>query len=133
MNIQRFLRQKALYWANPVPDGFGGVTLDLPLVLSVRWEDRHEDFIDSEGIHTVSNSIVYVSQDVVTGGYIHLLSKGEGLDLWILSDYGTKQLTTSIAAEYIDPFSSAISAQRIRQFGKVPDLKGNKHLRRVWL
>ena len=48
MNLQKFLNQTAVYWANPVPDGLGGYTYDDPEEVKVRWTDKQERFFSSE-------------------------------------------------------------------------------------
>jgi hypothetical protein len=133
MNINKLFKQKALYWGNPVQNGYGGYTFDLPLVLAVRWEDIANDFIDSEGVHTVSNSIVYVTQDVVTGGYFSLLDSEEAEELWLLSQNGIRNLTASEAAQYSTPFNSGVVSFKIKQFSKIPGIRADKFLRKAWL
>jgi hypothetical protein len=133
MDIRRVLKQKALYWGTPQSDGYGGFTFALPIVVEVRWEDRVENYIDASGETKVSQAIVYLLQDVVVGGYFCLLTSEEATSFWELSEQGTQPLTASDAAQYVDPQDSAVIAYRVMRFGKIPDIKANKFLRKVWL
>lgn len=105
------LKQTVVYWANPVPDGYGGFTFDTPVELSGRWEYRNDLFIDGKGREVRSSAVVYVSEDVAVGGWLFL---GELIDL--TSDW-------SIPNE----------AKEIRGFRKVPDLDAVYFERKAWL
>lgn len=110
------LKQTAVYWANPQSDGFGGRTFDDPIEISVRWEDRQELFIDASGQEKTSQAVVYLAQDVNLGGYLYLGS---------LSDLSS--------AEEGDPLTNGVASYEIRGFRKVPDIRGERSLRKVWL
>jgi len=109
------LKQTAVYWANPQNDGFGGRTFDDPVEISVRWEDRQELFVDVSGQEARSRAIVYLNQDVDMGAYLYL---GNLADL--------------SSAEEGDPLIVG-SAYEIRGFKKIPDIRAERSLRRVWL
>lgn len=109
------LKQTAVYWGAPVSDGQGGRTFADAVELDVRWEERHDLFIDPQGQEKQSSAVVFVDQDVDIGGYLFL---GD------LDDLGS--------AEEDDPMIVS-GAYEIRQFDKTPDLKGTSFLRRAWL
>jgi len=114
--LKHNLRQTAVYWANPQNDGFGGKTFDDPIEISVRWEDRQELFIDANGQEKTSQAVVYLAQDIDLGGYLYL---------------GT--LVGLSSAEEGDPLASGVASYEIRGFRKVPDIRGERFSRKVWL
>ena len=109
----RNLNQTAVYWGNPVADGWGGRTFDDAVEIAVRWLNKAEAFIDSLGRQTVSRAVVHANQDLDIGGYLYL---GELADL--SSDPDPKDTVT---------------AYEIRQFSSIPDLSGTKFVRRAFL
>lgn len=114
--LRHNLRQTAVYWANPQSDGFGGRTFDDPIEVSVRWEDRQELFINASGQEETSKAVVHLAQDVDLGGYLYL---------------GT--LADLSSAEEGDPFASGVASYEIRGFRKIPDIRAERSLRKVWL
>ena len=107
--------QMAVYWGNPQNDGYGGKTFDTPVELRVRWEDKQELFTDAEGREVRSVAVVYSGVDFDLGGFLYL---GE------LDDSGLDS----------NPVPSEVpSAKEIKQFSKVPNLRGTKFVRKVWL
>ena len=110
----RNLKQTALYWATPMPDGWGGNTWDDPVELDCRWEQKQELFIDAHGDEVRSAAVVYLDQDVDTGGFLML---GDLDDI-------------SSSSESPDDVGEAFE---IRGFAKIPNIKGTKFERRVWL
>ena len=109
------LNQTAVYWSNPQSDGAGGRTFDEPVEISVRWADRQELFIDMQAREQTSRAVVHVATDLVVGGY---------LDLGTLADLSS--------AEEGEPLSIS-SAYEIRAFSKIPNVKGDQFVRKVWL
>ena len=111
------LRQTAVYWGDPQSDGAGGRTFGsaYPVELSIRWEERQELFVDASGQETMSQAVVYLDQDIDIGGY---------LDLGDLDDLSS--------AEESDPLTVG-GAYEIRNFKKLPDIKADRFLRKVWL
>lgn len=114
-------KQTAVYWGGPVNDGYGGRTFDDAVELSpadrngVRWEQREELFIDASGEERRSQAVVYVAQDVETGGYLYL---GE------LADLDSEELSDPLALD---------DAYEVRSFKKVPNMAGDKWMRKAWL
>lgn len=119
--LTKQLRQTAVYWGSPSPDGYGGRSFDDPVELSpdndngVRWEQRTILFLDTEGQERVSQAVVYVAQDVDMGGY-----------LW---QGALDDLTT---AQKADPLSLD-TAREIRRFEKLPSLDGSRFVRKAVL
>lgn len=111
--LTKGLKQTAVYWATPLPDGWGGQTYSDPVEISVRWENKSEMFIDSKGNEVRSRSIVYVSQDIDISGYLFL---GKLIDLDSSQDPDTQT-----------------GAYQVKSFTKVPNLKGTEYARKVWL
>jgi hypothetical protein len=70
--IQRFCTQKAVYWGNPAPDGYGGYTYDNPVEIDCRWEDRKDLITDNDGNQIVSRARVFVTQDLNEQGWLYL-------------------------------------------------------------
>lgn len=114
MNLARNLKQTAVYWATPTPDGYGGFTFDDPVEISCRWEQTHKLFIDPLGEERLSESEVFVGQDVGLGGYLYL----GGLD--------------DLDSTIISP-QDVSGSKKIQQFDKLPDLRAVGYLRRAWL
>lgn len=107
--LTRMLKQTAVYWA---PHGFGPdgqPEYEPPIEIKVRWEDVHEVFVDNQGNDIVSNSVVYVGEDV----------KPQGA-LWLgkLNELDSQTVPTENEGAYA-----------IRKFEKIPDLRARKYLR----
>lgn len=108
-------KQKAVYWASPVSDGYGGYTYDAGVEVDVRWEDKQEMFIDKEGREALSHAIVYLEQDVDIGEYFWLG------DIDDLDSQGED-----------DP-AFVSGAREIRAFNKIPNVSSTTYLRKAWL
>jgi len=118
--IERNLDQTAVYWGNPVNDGYGDKTFDSPVEIQCRWEDRNEVFVAPNGDELIAKSIVYISQDVDEEGCLWLGT----LDALYESDS---------AGVTIDP-KDVEGAAIIKRFDKTPVLGSNsKFLRKVYL
>lgn len=72
--VQRLLRQKAVYWGNPMKDGYGGLTFDDPVEIDCRWEDRTQVFSadDGKGTQYIARSVIYVGQELDFDGMLFL-------------------------------------------------------------
>ena len=68
--INRMCKQTAVYWGNPVADGYGGFTFDSPREVKCRWEDKKQLIMDNQGKEIVARSIVYVLEDLDEQGYL---------------------------------------------------------------
>jgi hypothetical protein len=115
MRLSGKLNQTAVYWGSPTSDGQGGRTFDDPVEVSVRWDQRQDLFIDGAGQEVRSSAVVYLSQDVVLGGFLYL---------------GT--LDDISSAEEADPMTID-NAFEIRNFEKTGNVKATVFLRKAWL
>ena len=74
--IEKFIRkvcvQTAVYWGNPVPDGFGGMTYDDPKEIKVRWDDTINVIKDNSGKEVTSKAKVLTPIDLDEQGYLFL-------------------------------------------------------------
>ena len=66
------LKQTAVYWPFESVDGFGIKVVGSPIEIKVRWEDRNEEFLDSQSETQMSNAVVCVDRDVTLGGILML-------------------------------------------------------------
>ena len=112
--LRRHLKQTAVYWPSPTPDGWGGYTLGTPQEISVRWEHRQELFIDAQGNEVRCSSVVYADQDLELGGYLYL-----GVE-------------DSLDSNHDDP-TAIEGTLEIRGYSKSPSLSGRQYVRKVWL
>ncbi len=107
--LTKNLKQTATYWASPVADGYGGYTFTSPITIDCRWILKQELFIDAKGKEKVSNAVVLLAQDVDLDGYLYL---------------GT---TTELNPKNIN------GSYSIKSFAKIPSMKADAFLRKVWL
>ena len=112
MNIRKFLKQKAVYWAPGTLDGFGGMTFLDPVEIPVRWTDVQKLFVNYEGVEVLSRSKLMVDQDLEVKGMISLMD---------LVDISSNQ----------SPFDN--NAFEVKAFMKMPDVKARQYVRMVWL
>lgn len=86
MGISQFIKsicvQPAVYWGNPQPDGFGGITYDDPIQVYVRWDDKVQSVIAQNGELFVSKSVILTPDDFELQGKIKL---------GLLSEIGTDE------------------------------------------
>jgi hypothetical protein len=83
MGIEKFIRriavQTAVYWGNPVDDGYGGLTFDDPVEIKCRWDislglrilSNSEILVSKTGI-LASGGKILVNQDLDVKGYLML-------------------------------------------------------------
>ena len=109
MAFKKAHNQTLTYWGNPSPDGVGWFTFDSPASITGRWEDLQILFIDAQGQEQTSRSVVYLGQDVDVEGFLYLGTSTES-----------------------DPKDQS-GAFRIRQFGKIPNIKGTEYERVAYL
>ena len=102
--------QKATYWAKAGVDGYGRITFVPPEILDVRWEDRREVFLNSEGEEALSRSIVYCNKDLSDEGVLFL---GESPSL--------------------NPLEEEDKAYKIKSISRIPNLLNTKMEIKVWL
>ena len=107
--------QTAVYWGTPTPDGQGGYTFADPIEIDCRWEGRQELIRDDVGRERQSSARVFVDRDLDQNGYLY---KGT------LDDLGSE--------EEADP-GQVDDAFQIMMKGEIPDIKGTRPLRTIWL
>jgi hypothetical protein len=108
-------RQIAVYWGDPVSDGYGGRTFADPVELAVRWETKMELFVDVAGQTATSQAVVYVGETVAVGGYLYL---------GVLDDLDSDQVD--------DPLGLT-GAYEIRAYEEIPDAVADSFLRKATL
>jgi hypothetical protein len=83
MGIESFIRkvcvQTAVYWGNPKPDGFGGMTFDYPIEVMVRWDFTQRAVLNQQGIEINCDASVLSPEDLEREGMLFL---GTLDDLW---------------------------------------------------
>ena len=76
MGIEKFVKsvcvQPAVYWGNPVADGFGGFTFDDPVEIKCRWEDKAFVVMDATGIERMTDALIMITQDLDVLGFLYL-------------------------------------------------------------
>lgn len=117
MGIEDFIvkkcKQTAVYWGDPVEDGYGGMSFGsmYPIEIDCRWEDKREVYTTSDGRELVSRSIVYVTIDLDEQGYLYL----GNLDDFESSQDLTNPKTIENAFE-IKRFDKSPSLNKITEF-----------------
>ena len=115
------LNQKAVYWppessesAGDDFDNYGQPQVSLvPVLISCRWADIREQYIDAQGTVKLSRSVVLVDRDVVVGGILML---GELAD--ITDAVNIKENS---------------NAWEIKRFDKIPDIDAEEFLGKAFL
>lgn len=114
--LAKLCKQIAVYWGNPVSNGSNGFTFDDPVEINCRWEDKKELIQDTQGNEIVSTATVFVLQDLDELGYLYLGT---------LDDFESSGIGD-------DPKNTYGSFQ-IKRFNKIPSLKRNEYIRKVYL
>ncbi len=104
-----FLRQEITYWKKTGVDGFNEESYAAPVTLKARWEDRSTVVLNNLGQEVISNSRVYLAQDVIVDDYLML------------------GISTATDPRKID------AANRVINFRKVPDLTATNFERRAFV
>ena len=115
VDVSRFLQQTAVYWAAPVPDGFGGFNWDDPVEIKCRWTDSTQVITSTDGDELVSLAFVLVESDVQEQGRLFL---GTLADL----DSADEDDPTIVARAFV-----------IKRFDKIPDISAASFLRKAFL
>jgi len=97
----------ATYWTQGSLDRYGNPTWNGPNTTKVRWEDRSELFISTDGKRETSRSRVYMEPNLDIGDYI---TRGENSDS-----------------------ESPSEADVVKQFQEVRNVRGDKRERKVIL
>lgn len=107
--------QKAVWWQRLGNSETGAPIYADPVEISVRWEDRIEEFKTQSGETQVSSAVVYPDRD---------LSPKDQLRLGELTD-----LTSPIPEQW----SLNQGVREVRAFQKFPNLRGSQFLRIVYI
>lgn len=122
-DIAEMCVETAVYWGNPVEDGYGGKTFDDPIEISCRWENVNQIVSDEKGVETTCRGLVYTTQDVKEEGYLY---RGT------LDDLYDSNASDSSAGEVYNP-KTITGAWAIKRFQKIPSLDGEGFLRKAFL
>ena len=110
---KKAMKQKAIWWDHDGGfDEFGDPTYAAPVEIDCRWEDVAEEFINPDGDKEVSRSKLIVDRDMKVKDMLKL---GE-LDSTIETDP-----------------KDNLDVWEVRLWGKVPDFKGRRYVREVYL
>lgn len=101
--------QIATYWAPGARDGYGQTAFASPVSLTVRWQDKQENFLDPQGEILISNAVVYPQAELAQEGYLFL---------------GTSAIA--------DP-KTVSGAYKIRALSQTVNLKNKQTLYKIWL
>ncbi len=117
MNLKKFFNQKAVYWGNPDPDGYGNYTYDEPVQVDVRWTVKQEKFLSSQGagnaVEELLSQVVVLSEtDFVLNGELALMSIAD------LSSSETPETNGALT---------------VKGFEKIPNIKATQFLRKAFL
>lgn len=117
MGIEKFVKsvcvQTAVYWGNPVADGYGGFTFDDPVEIKCRWEDKALIITDSTGIERMTDAQIMVTQDLDVLGFLYLGTMDEVESMFESGE------------QDFDPMK-VDGARQILAFEKVPMIKSTK-------
>ena len=76
MSIDKFVRrvcvQTAVYWGNPVNDGYGAFTYDEPREIKCRWTDKERIQSPAGGQEIHQKAEVLVYEDLDLQGWLYL-------------------------------------------------------------
>ena len=74
--IEKFLLklsvQTAVYWGNPVSDGYGNFSYDTAREISVRWDSISKVISTAKDTQYVSKAEIIVNEDLKEEGYLYL-------------------------------------------------------------
>lgn len=115
--IARKSNQTAVYWGDPVVDGYGKATFSGPEEVDVRWEDHTETFTDREGKERISKALIYTVDDPSYG--------------W--DDEGYMYLGTIAGLSSTSDPTIIDNAYEIRRIDKLPELDNVNMMYRIWL
>lgn len=118
--ITTMRKQNAVYWAplldpdgQPQYDRYTQRRYDTPVQIKCRWEDKVEEFLDSNQEKQISNAKVYVDRDVLVGGML--------------------RLGTLASIDFPDDPRENTGVYEIRRYEKMPNLRNTEYLRTVFI
>jgi hypothetical protein len=114
----KFCVETAVYWGNPVNDGYGFFTFDAPVERACRWENKSEVIVTQDGREFTCNASLLLTEDVDLQGFMW---RGTLADLAAQGHSG--KLPIAIPEAYM-----------IRRFDRIPMVKKNdEFVRMCWL
>ncbi len=102
--------QTATHWGVAGRDKFDQIIFDAPVEVLVRWEQKQELFMDSQGKQVLSNAIVYPLEELPIEGYL------------ALGSFAT-----------LDPKTLTNIAFEIKMQSIITNIKNTKEIIKVWL
>jgi len=76
MGIESFIKtickQTAVYWGNPLPDGYGGMLFDEPREIKVRWDEKNKVVVSKDGKEVTSVATILTPEDLKVEGRLYL-------------------------------------------------------------
>lgn len=129
----RLYKQYAVYWQKTGDvDDSGQPVYTQPRVIKVRWEDRHEEFVDNKGDAKVSKSIVYIPEELSLEGFLWKSRvKPPDPEEAVMADLTSWILENNLTIELNDA-DSVPDAWQIQRIDIIPDLKArDKHTLRI--
>ncbi len=70
--IEKVCVQTAVYWGNPQPDGYGGMTYKTPEDIKVRWDDTIRQISDGKGDQIVCRAVIMTPETLQEKGMLYL-------------------------------------------------------------
>ncbi len=111
--IEKVRKMKAVWWQrSATPDRYGKFSFEGPVEIDCRWDERTQEFVDSQGERLLSSAVVMVDRVMAPGDR---LKRGE-MD----SDTPDDPLTIRTAFE-------------IKRLDRIPTLKADKELLMAYL
>lgn len=111
--VKKNLKQTAVYWPKESDDEYGAPTWADPMEIKCRWENTDDEFINTQGTTEKAKAKIYADRDLTLGGVLLL---------------GTLDQVT----DYASPKDND-GAWEIKSVGRLPNLKGTKFLRTVYI
>lgn len=122
--IKRKLLQTAVYWGNPVNNGYGGFNYDDPIEIKCRWEESNQVVVEMNGEQVISRAIVYTDTDLQENGVLFL---GDMEDIIESSGESSGEMTPLSLSESQRPYV-------IRRWEKKPSLNSTSdYIRKAYL
>lgn len=113
------LNQTAVYWANPVKDGYGKFTFDDPIEIDCRWIEKTKLIMNKNGDQINSFAQVQVNRDMKEQEMLFL---GTLDDLDSSEEEDPQEIDNSIGRAY-----------SIKRFVKIPSIDNQRIYRKVYL
>lgn len=106
--ISRMRKQTAVWWPCSGTDAFGQPTYSSPQEISVRWEDKMEEFVDAHGTKHMSEALVYTDRKMTVR------------DVLLLGELDTN-------VDEANPKANA-GAFEVKRAEDLPNLRNTEHL-----